>query len=196
MAGFGPLRTSAVSRGRGAVAHVRPSLYPQSVVDSSYPFVPKSTTKLRPGDFWPVPLSDGSYASGLVLQKAPSGTPGARVSFCGALLDWNGRSQPDASHLTGAALLAQGYMHVLAITNFGSVLGNLGPAARPVPQLWHDGCRYVLRGYDVVRRWGRDDKGKIPALEYWGWDIIQQKAEELLLNSSRIERQISTQSGD
>jgi len=150
------------------------------MADAKYPFVPKSTAKLSVGDFWPVPLFDGSYASGIVLQKAPRGTAGERVSFCGGLLDWHGRSPPGPSDLANCPLLAQGYMHILAITSFGSVLGNLDHA--PAPHLWHDGGRNILRGYDVVRRWSPTDRGKVPALEYWGWDIIQEKAEKLLLN--------------
>jgi hypothetical protein len=150
--------------------------------NAKYPFVPKSTVNLRVGDFWSLPLSDGSYAAGIVLQKAPSGTIGARVTFCGGLLNWNGRSTPELEDLANGALLAQGYMHILSIANFGPVLGNLENAARPVPLLWHDGCRNILRGYDVLRRWSRDDVGKIPALEYWGWDIIHERAESLLVN--------------
>lgn len=148
---------------------------------AEYPFTPKSTARLSAGDFWSVPLSDGSYGCGLVLQKAPDGTPRSRVSFCGGLLDWNGCTAPAPTDLANSKVLAQGYVHILAITSFGRVLGNLDARVRPSPILWHDGGQHVLQGYDIVRRWSIADRSVVPALEYWGWDIIKEKAEKLLL---------------
>ncbi|WP_394662622.1 hypothetical protein [uncultured Sphingomonas sp.] len=149
---------------------------------TAYPFVPKSTASLSPGDFWSIPLSDGSYGCGLVLQLAPPGTPGVRVSFCGALLDWNGRTDPDPAILTNRTVLAQGYMHILAIKNHGQVLGNLASDDRPSPIIWRDGGQHILRGYDIIRKWTVADRGFFPVLEYWGWDTIKEKAEQLLLH--------------
>jgi hypothetical protein len=149
---------------------------------TEYPFEPKSMASLSAGDFWSIPLSNGSYACGMVLQKAPNGTPGARVRFCGVLLDWNGRATPDAPDVANRRILAQAYMHILAISRFGQVLGNLDSRVRPSPILWHDGGQHILRGYDVVRRWSIADQGIVPALEFWGWDIIKEKAEKLLFH--------------
>src|SRR5262249_10570900 len=35
--------------------------------EPTYPFVPRSTAYLRPGQFWAIPLSDGRFACGRVL---------------------------------------------------------------------------------------------------------------------------------
>src|SRR3982751_271647 len=112
------------------IADIRPRKLLNGMAEAEYPFKPKSTAKLRVGDFWPVPLKDRSYACGLVLQKAPTGTPSARVSFCGGLLDWKGRTIPAARDLSNRVVLAQGYMHLLAITNYGEVIGNLESTVR------------------------------------------------------------------
>jgi len=149
---------------------------------TAYPFIPKSTASLSPGDFWSIPLSNGSYGCGLVLQLAPPGSPGVRVSFCGALLDWNGHAVPDPTVLANRTVLAQGYMHILSIKNFGQVLGNLAIDDRPSPIIWRDGGQHILQGYDVIRKWTVADRGLFPVLEYWGWDIIKEKAEQLLVH--------------
>ena len=38
---------------------------------AQYPFVPKSTSSLVPGQFWALPLSDGSFGCGRVVQLMP-----------------------------------------------------------------------------------------------------------------------------
>jgi hypothetical protein len=81
----------------------------------SYPFTPKSSLSLRLGDFWPVPLVDGSFACGRVLQHNPDG----RVSFFGGLMDWRGDEPPTSDALAGSATIRQGSMHLKAITRVG-----------------------------------------------------------------------------
>jgi hypothetical protein len=67
------------------------------VADPAYPFLPKSNRQLRPGQFWPVPLSDGRFACGRVIAAA---SPiGSRVGFIAGLMDWVGDAPPTASTL-------------------------------------------------------------------------------------------------
>ncbi|MDB5265361.1 MAG: hypothetical protein JWM39_74 [Parcubacteria group bacterium] len=91
----------------------------------TYPFVPKSNAHLTPGDFWAIPLQDGSFACGRVLEIPESGDPGAKVSFHGALMDWHGNEPPTGDSIAGSKILEHANMHVLAITKIGGeVLGN------------------------------------------------------------------------
>lgn len=140
---------------------------------TSYPFVPKSNAHLQPGDFWAIPLVDGSYACGRVLQLPPPGTPGGKVQFFGGLLDWHGHAMPDSASLAGARLAEQGVMHLHSITRIGgNVLGNRSLTDDGiVPDLAIHGTD-ILRGYDLVRPMRRGDLGVLPVWGWWGWNLI------------------------
>ncbi|MBK8814733.1 MAG: hypothetical protein IPN42_04135 [Methylococcaceae bacterium] len=93
-----------------------------------YPFVPKSTANLLPGQFWALPLSNGLFGCGRVIQLAPSSyffLLGARVSFLAGVLDWVSPLQPTSESISGAKCIAQGQAHIKAITETGGeILGH------------------------------------------------------------------------
>jgi hypothetical protein len=145
----------------------------------AYPFRPKSTALLMPGQFWAVPLPNSRFACGRVLQVNGSELPVKRQNFFGGLLDWAGKSVPTYESIAGATIIASGVMHIRSILNFGGeVLG-----CRPVesdgielPMLLSamggDGT-LILNGADAVRPATRDEWGKLQVLGCWGWDYIQ-----------------------
>jgi hypothetical protein len=57
----------------------------------------------------------------------PSGMPGARVGFLGALLDWRRTEAPTGDTIAGARALEQGIMHILSITTTGRAILGLRP---------------------------------------------------------------------
>ena len=71
-------------------------------------------------------------------------------------------------------------MHILAITSTGGVIiGN-----RPLdldgiePHLaYHDGL--ITRGFTTVRAWTPEDGQQIPSIDWWGYDVIRQRANRL-----------------
>src|SRR5690348_10862189 len=89
-----------------------------------YPFTPKSTAQLSPGQFWAVPLGDGRFACGRVLQLGGSEIPTKSRGFFGGLHSWVGTQEPDADSIAAARFLDFGVMHIRAITELGGrVLG-------------------------------------------------------------------------
>jgi len=146
-----------------------------------YPLVPKSSQKLVPGDFWAVPLRDGTFGCGRVLERMPRGMPGARVGFLGALLNWRGERQPDYESIARAPALEQGVMHIMAITQTGgAVLGNR-PLQLDGVEPWVFGHgNDVQRGFTVLRRRSQADRN-LPSLSWWGYDVIQILANKKLL---------------
>ena len=133
-----------------------------------YPFVPKSTYSLTPGDFWGFKLKNDTWACGRVLQLRTEGR-GNRRWFFGALLDWNGESRPTFDSIVNAKALRQGTMHIDAIRKTGAmVIGNRPPELDGIePWLCVSG-RSVQKGYDYVRPWRRKDTGVLPTFSYWG----------------------------
>jgi hypothetical protein len=88
-----------------------------------YPFTPKSNRYLRPGHFWPIPLSTGRYAAGRVTA-VPAFGPKDRVGVVVALLDWSGDAPPAGQDLAGCGALYQATSGFEAISKTGgSVLG-------------------------------------------------------------------------
>src|SRR6476469_9439644 len=92
--------------------------------EAMYPFVPKSTAVLRPGQYWAVPLPDGRFACGRVVQVGCSTIPTPSRAFFGGLHHWIGAAVPSAEDIAGRPIVAWGVMHIRAIANLGGeVLG-------------------------------------------------------------------------
>lgn len=91
----------------------------------AYPHVPKSTATLVPGQFWSIPLSDGTFGCGRVIEVVAASQPGARRIFLAGVLDWHGSSPPDFDSIAGAGCFDQGKAHIVTITDTGGcVLGH------------------------------------------------------------------------
>lgn len=149
---------------------------------AKYPFVPKSNQHLAPGDFWAIPLVDGSFGCGVVLELYPKGLPGSKVAFLAGLLNWHSTSPPTPEALAGSHTLEQGVTHILAITQTGGeVLGN-----RPLgldgiePRVFISGD-VIQKGFTRLRAWRRKDNDRYPSLSWWGYDVIQILANKHLL---------------
>lgn len=70
----------------------------------NYPFVPRSTAYLEPGQYWAIPLSNGQYACGIVVAKLADMHDGKikQITFLGALIDWVGDEPPDEESVRNA----------------------------------------------------------------------------------------------
>ena len=149
----------------------------------TYPFTPKSTAKLVPGQYWGIPLSNGTYACGRVVQVLPKGVAGSRVTFLAGLMDWNGSEPPNAATIAGADFLHQGQAHIKAVTENGvSILGhrslkldNLCPWQFRGAQFFRNS--HVFNGLIKTRPQTPDDD-KLPVLETWGFKFIAALSEK------------------
>ena len=92
------------------------------------PFEPKSTSHVRPGDFWAIPTRRGGwYCCGQVLGI--SDLTQSRSLVVG-LLDWCEPQPPSAETIAGAAVLHYGHAHVKTVRETGGMLiGNATPPA-------------------------------------------------------------------
>lgn len=110
-----------------------------------YPFDPKSTAHVRPGDFWAIATRRGGwYCCGLVL--AISNLTATR-SLVVALLDWCEPDLPTANSIAKSAVLDFGVAHVKTVRETGGML--LGRGDPPTiagidnPNLTVWGYRYI-----------------------------------------------------
>jgi hypothetical protein len=147
-----------------------------------YPLVPKSTSSLVPGQFWALPLSDGSYGCGRVVQLKPASMTGSRRLFLAGVLDWHSTELPTAETIARAACMDQGQAHVRSITETGgSLLGWRDLAADGIePWLFRgaEGWRnsMVQEGLIPARPQTPEDID-LPVFSTWGLQVAQLIAE-------------------
>jgi hypothetical protein len=150
-----------------------------------YPFVPKSSTYLAAGQFWAIPLSDGRFACGRVLDVPRDPDPlilvGTRA-FLAGLIDWVGDSPPDGDAIAGSRLIAQGFAHIKAITTTGGSILGLRPLELDglVPMRWksHEGggTVWVYEGATRLHPITPEERS-LPIQSVWGYSVIRDYAE-------------------
>lgn len=150
---------------------------------SPYPFKPKSSASLSPGDFWAVPLPDGRYGCGRVIELKPSSGSGGRSMLLAGLMNWVGSSPPTAEGLAGHRTVAQGQVHLRSIWETGSeILGNrslVEDGLEPDEFLSESPGRncMLMKGYEIVRPATADEQRLLPVFTTWGYLVIQAKAQ-------------------
>ena len=134
-----------------------------------------------PGQFWAIPLRDGSYACGRVVQSAASRPGASRVLFLAGLLDWHGLAEPDASSIAGAKCIRQAKTHIKCIKETGGAILGIRPLELDgiSPLLFRSGLGeeqgWVMKGLDYVRKVATRDKD-LPQLSIWGYLFIRELA--------------------
>lgn len=119
--------------------------------EKKYPYVPKSTTKMCVGDYWPIRLKNGKYACGIVVSILvnENGKRNTR-SFLAGLLDWTGSVPPSAKLLSGAKLVRVGFVHIKTITVPGaSIEGNFSLEC-DYPEIIEDRHDISSWGYNFI----------------------------------------------
>lgn len=149
-----------------------------------YPFAPKSTTYLEPGQFWSIPLENGCFACGRVLQLQIVDGQRDRRCFLAGLLDWSGTSLPTDKAIAGAQLLDHGQVHIKAITENGcEILGfrclEMDGIEIPLTLDESPGPRCRLRrGFDILGVATQDQQKQLPVFSTWGYRVIKILAEK------------------
>ena len=158
----------------------------------AYPFVPKSNRWLLAGQFWAVPLSDGRFACGRILdvpREPDIHVPVSTKTFLAGLLDWVGDEPPAHGSIAGARLLAQGFVHVKAITTTGrDILGHRDlEADEIVPAQWRSheggGTVWIYEGARRLRPATAADRD-LPVISTWGYSVITVLAEQRFVGAA------------
>jgi hypothetical protein len=90
-----------------------------------YPFVPKSTSYLEEGQIISIPLSNGTYACGRVLELKYEGTKRDSRQFILGLMAWHGNEPPSSESITGTTILDHGQVHIKTIKECASQIEEL-----------------------------------------------------------------------
>lgn len=164
-----------------------------TTVPTSYPFEPKSISRLLPGQFWAVPLADGRFACGRVLAvpRADDPKPNRYLNnriFVAGLMNWTGDHPPDSEAIADSELIAQGSMHVIGLTDSGSqILGRRALELDGISgllELSHGGggTVWLFRGGARLRPASDEEQRTLPIMSSWGRRYIVALANDLLLD--------------
>lgn len=148
-----------------------------------YPYIPRSTSYMKVGQYWDIPLSNGRYACGRVLQFNHSNGKRSSRDFLAGLMDWTGEHIPTFDDIAGAKLLRQGEAHIKTIQFTGGALQGYRSleldGITPLLELSHmptNDCRLV-RGYEVIRLATLDERKTLYIQSSWGLGVIKILAE-------------------
>jgi hypothetical protein len=154
-----------------------------------YPFVPKSTKWLLAGQFWALPLSDGTFGCARVIQVPTPDSGLGRVLFLAGVLDWHSPKLPTAESIAAAVCLRQGQAHIKAITETGGEILGIRELAIDGIEPWlfrgaHGWLNsQVYRGVQPVRP-QRPTDNRLPVLSTWGYDVARVIAEARYVKKS------------
>lgn len=156
----------------------------------SYPFQPKSNRYLIPGQFWAIPLSNGQFSCGRVLEISAEHTK----HFIAGLMDWCGPEPPTSEDLKGCAILKQGDGHVKMIVETalnGMILGyrdltldELEVAYFRSQEMFADGCM-LQKGYTEIRPITKKEYEQYLTFSTWGYEVIKFRAEDRFVTKSK-----------
>lgn len=156
-----------------------------------YPFTPKSAAWLRVGDFWALPLSDGTFGCGRVIEVPDKAVRRNSMQLLAAVLDWHSNVPPSEESIAGATCLAQGDAHIRAITRTGGqILGCRDLALDQITPWVFRGAHSwknsrVFRGLVPYRPQTPEDED-LPILGTWGHGVPCMIAESRFVKRSGI----------
>ncbi|MFJ7953907.1 Imm26 family immunity protein [Lysinibacillus sp. NPDC096418] len=158
----------------------------------NYPFKPKSNKKLIPGQFWAIPLHNGMFACGRVIQVTGEYSAPPTRTFLAGLMDWIESVPPTSEAIAGSKTLIQGVAHINCIYETG--LGCMITGYRPLeldsiePNYFRSQTSYqpeyckLMKGLEEIRPITKEEWEKCETLGIWGMDYIRVLAESKLLS--------------
>lgn len=150
----------------------------------TYPFIPKSTAHLEPGQFWSIPLNNGRFACGRVMQLAFWGGKKDTRWFLAGLANWVGKEPPSATSIAGCVVMAQGAAHIGVIRDYqGLILGHrsleedgLEPQTFRSQESLALNCM-LMHGLAEVRPATYEEQALYPVLSFWYDGYVKYLAE-------------------
>ena len=97
-------------------------------------FEPKSTTRLLRGQYWAIPLPDGTFGAGCVVGHYVADGKRSTRTFIAGVVGWNGPLPPRTPDLAGCGVLDHGFAHIRVITRSGGrILGSADISLEALP---------------------------------------------------------------
>ncbi len=155
-----------------------------------YPLVPDSEDQLQAGQFWSIPLRNGSYGCGVVVElDKKSGV----AFFHGVLLDWRDSTPPtQAVVISSTEILAKSFCGAAAITVGGGRIEGRVEVERLAIELPEEidsvagHNRKVFQGSTIVRDASADDLRQLQTRGMGSMGSFRVAAERRLVTTRRF----------
>jgi hypothetical protein len=116
-----------------------------------YPFHPRSTARLKAGQYWIIPLKSGCFDCGVVIARLQKEEKISQRLFLAGLLDWTSDRLPASDDLSRKRIKAKGYAHIKAITETGGeICGEIVPSWE-TPETVSNSDSISTWGFNVIR---------------------------------------------
>ncbi len=130
-----------------------------------YPYEPKSNNKLEIGEFWSIPLPNGEFGCGVIIEIPDKNEK--RMRFTAGLLNWIGNQAPTESILKFGDLkiIRFGNVHIKTILSRGE----------------------KIRGKIEIENIGNIKISNLKELSTWGYNFINLLAEKLQESRTKVD---------
>jgi hypothetical protein len=151
----------------------------------TFPFVPKSSVKLEPGDFWAIPVDGGLFACGRVIDFWPKDYKGSKTGFLAGLMDWSSEQPPSVESIAGVQTIQQGGAHYKSIIlTGGEILGNRsleldGISPQTFIEYPDNKTAYIYSGLKPIRPAKPEEVKKYPTVSIFGYLYLKERANYL-----------------
>ncbi|WP_444944727.1 Imm26 family immunity protein [Microbulbifer sp. ZKSA006] len=151
---------------------------------SMYPHIPKKASEVKEGDFYYIPLSNGWFACGRLLEiKKKSGRK--TKSILVGLHDWTAARHPTAEDIHNCPIIEQGVMHINSIGHVGGEVIGFKPLIddnlKPSPQFE---AGYLIQGFENMRPLPKEEYENYSRRVTYGLNSIRLKAEKHFAKNS------------
>lgn len=159
--------------------------------DRTYPLIPKSNRHLKAGDYWAIPLSNGKFACGRVLQIPPRDIPYGKNTYVFiGLLDWCSEQRPTFDTISNVKILEQGRAHFKTILKHGGhILGNRPLELDRIEITLETNAAgppcSVVSGFIQLRNAVPSDFKKYENASTWGFDVVLILAEKFFVKAAK-----------
>ena len=150
----------------------------------NYPFIPKSTAYLQEGQIISVPISNGRFACGRVLQLLVENGKRDKVQFIVGLMDWSGEQPPNSEAISGAKILKHGQAHIKTVKECGAQIVDfrlLESDGLEVPlsldQAPSKNCK-LRQGFNILGGASKEQQESLKVFSTWGYGVLKIKAEQ------------------
>jgi hypothetical protein len=158
-------------------------------VDIKYPFKPKTNNSLIPGQFWAIPLKNGQFACGRVIQVTKAYRASPTKTFLAGLMNWLGDTPPESEDIAEKQTIVQGVVHIKTIheTGLGEMITGFRHLDLIEPDYFRSQTGYqpehckLMKGLIELRPITKIEWEMYPTLGIWGTDYIKGLAETKLL---------------
>lgn len=142
------------------------------------------------GNIISLPLSNGFYACGVVLQFDYSTGKRNRTSFIIGLLDWTSQNIPTSETISSSSVIEHGQVHVKTIGETNSeIIGLLSKDLFEIPlsldQAPSKDC-HLRQGFEILRLASTEEQSKYSVFKTLGYNVFRILAEKHFVKNAGV----------